>query len=566
MKRILFTAILAGITALGHSQAQKVTADKNCRSFTYQTNDFPQCNPNPYKLIFEDDFDGNAIDPSKWNPKTGMRGKGDDFSQSKQWFQPQNTSVNSGQMHLIAKQEYSTHTYTVGSDPNYTMDFNYTSGEMWSKYKFNYGKYEIRCKMPVQKGFFPSFWLFQDLPVWAELDIFDLLDLDTDQYSAGPIYGYDDNDHPDGCRWSVPKNKAFFLAWHTYTCIFEPDMIIWQIDGQTITTAYKAYKTVPNVPMTSCGDNGSPPYTIMQQKNWPIGNMKIITSLAIRSETDNKAPDVNTVFPSQMDIDYIRAYKKIDCSADRTFTTLAQLNLDPDPLVYNFICGKHITFDGNITVPNPQNLTVSATHSIDFKPGFTAEPGTYINAYIKPDPLSLEIGGPRKGNNTTIYTWFAIPVGGNDPYTYLWEGSQDGGISYSSWGSGSSVSAQLPDGRDLDLRLTVFSPDGQTAVSTAHVANFTRPRPTSINEEDNSEISVFPNPTNAELNINLSELIPLEGIKIVVLNAQGKIVIEKALTSRQAKFDFNEYSNGIYLIRIIDEKNTNLYVKKIIKQ
>ncbi len=52
--------------------------------------------------------------------------------------------------------------YINGLDEYYGFNkqyFDYTSGMIYSNYKFDYGMFEIKCKIPKGKGFWPAFWM-----------------------------------------------------------------------------------------------------------------------------------------------------------------------------------------------------------------------------------------------------------------------------------------------------------------------------------------------------------------------------------------------------------------------
>jgi hypothetical protein len=79
--------------------------------------------------------------------------------------------------------------------------------------------------------------------------------------------------------------------------------------------------------------------------------------------------------------------------------------------------------------------------------------------------MTTTISGPAFGTNSGTYTWKALtPVNGIGPFTHVWHYGYDG-VNYNGFfGSGTSVTAQLPNGRDLYLRLTTTASDGEVAV------------------------------------------------------------------------------------------------------
>ncbi len=80
------------------------------------------------------------------------------------------------------------------------------------------------------------------------------------------------------------------------------------------------------------------------------------------------------------------------------------------------------------------------------------------------------------------------------------------------------------------------------------------------NEISNTDVSIYPNPTNDMLNIILDTTNEL--VKYTVLTIDGKIVVEGKTTENTIKIDLQNNSNGIYILKINGE-NTNKTFKVI---
>ena len=91
-----------------------------------------------WKLIWSDDFEGDKLDLSKWNIRTGPRRDGD-------WTKDA-VSLD-GEGNLILK--------------TYEKAGKYFSGaiDTKEKFEFNSGYVEARCSMPSQEGHWAAFWL-----------------------------------------------------------------------------------------------------------------------------------------------------------------------------------------------------------------------------------------------------------------------------------------------------------------------------------------------------------------------------------------------------------------------
>ena len=108
-----------------------------------------------WQLVWEDNFDGNSIDTTKWihdygtGSQYGMWGWGNG---ELQYYQSQNTLVNNG----IAKIE-------VKEEPNGIIDSwgalsYYSSSKITTKglFDFRFGKIEARMKTIEGEGFWPD--------------------------------------------------------------------------------------------------------------------------------------------------------------------------------------------------------------------------------------------------------------------------------------------------------------------------------------------------------------------------------------------------------------------------
>ena len=82
----------------------------------------------------------------------------------------------------------------------------------------------------------------------------------------------------------------------------------------------------------------------------------------------------------------------------------------------------------------------------------------------------------------------------------------------------------------------------------------------SINEYNNFNISVYPNPTTDYLNIKISAS---ASFNVNIYDLNGKLLkSEKNNTSIQIQ----DLTNGLYIVEIVDLESDNKIIKKIIKE
>ncbi len=136
------------------------------------------CNPNNYRLVYEDNFNGNSLDLTFWRPLTGLPTADLELS----YYQPENFVVSDGLLKIITKKEnLGTKSWQYWDGNTQSMiqksaNFNYSSAWMESKFKFPYayGKFEARVKITNSNSCRPAFWLYGNHS--NEIDIFEFFE------------------------------------------------------------------------------------------------------------------------------------------------------------------------------------------------------------------------------------------------------------------------------------------------------------------------------------------------------------------------------------------------------
>lgn len=178
-----------------------------------------------WKLVWEDDFDGNEIDSTKWSriPK-GESDWNKHMSTVDDVFRLENGSL-----------------YLRGiNNPDTTKDPRpFITGGIWikNKFAFQYGRIEIRAKLGSAQGAWPAMWMLAELdkygkyPLNGEIDIMEHLNYDTIIYQTTHSHytlnlGQKDNP-PHGGTAPVNANEynVYGLSWY-------PDKIVFQLNGK----------------------------------------------------------------------------------------------------------------------------------------------------------------------------------------------------------------------------------------------------------------------------------------------------------------------------------------------
>ncbi len=280
-----------------------------------------------WQLIWEDDFNGNSLDQSKWahdigtGSQYGMWGWGNG---ELQYYQPQNTILNNG----IAKIE-------VKEEPNGIVDSwgassYFSSSKITTKgiFDFRYGKVEARIKTIDGQGFWPAFWMLPTGGSWPCDGEIDIMEQWGNNYLTNSTTGaahigtcpYSQSTHFYESFSSYISSGSYADDFHTYSVIWKEDTITWYVDETELFSL-----------------NPSSYWSIPSQSAWPFNANEwyLMINLAITQT----GPNSNTVFPNQMEIDYVRVYQEN--------TTSIESVRENENIIYPNPSNNYIVFKGN---------------------------------------------------------------------------------------------------------------------------------------------------------------------------------------------------------------------------
>ena len=233
-----------------------------------------------YELVWSDEFNGNSLDTNTWNYEigTGSWGWGNN---EQQYYTDRNIKVSNGTMKITAKRE------DYGG-------MKYTSSRITPKNKknFKYGKIEARIKMPKFKGVWPAFWMLganQDSVGWPKCGEIDIMEAINDENLVyGTLHWFHDpgnNNADSGSSVAVADRTEY----HVYGVEWTADKLRWYVDG-------KVYRTM---------DVSNDSFSEVRKEYFVIFNM------AIGGQWPGYDID-ETAFPATMEVDWVRAYKKVE--------------------------------------------------------------------------------------------------------------------------------------------------------------------------------------------------------------------------------------------------------------
>lgn len=289
-----------------------------------------QLNSQSWQLIWEDNFDGNSIDATKWThdygtgSQFGMWGWGNG---ELQYYQAQNTTINNGIATIEVKEEPS------GLVDSWNNTSYYSSSKITTRglFDFRYGKIEARIKTLDGQGFWPAFWLLPSGGSWPCDGEIDIMEQWGNNYLTNSTTGaahigtcpYSQSTHFYQNFSSYISSGSFADDFHTYSIIWEEDTITWFVDD------VKMFQITP-----------SSYFSIPSQHYWPFNsnNWYLMINLAITQA----GPNANTVFPNNIQIDYVRVYQENSTSIDDK-TLISSLNFEDNILTFNPLKVKGIS-------------------------------------------------------------------------------------------------------------------------------------------------------------------------------------------------------------------------------
>jgi beta-glucanase (GH16 family) len=245
--------------------------------------------PPGWTLVWNDEFDGSSIDPTKWEHEVNANGGGNNELQY-YTARSKNSRVEDG--HLVIEAHKESYKGDEGTR-------EYTSARMRTRGKGDwvYGRMEIRARLPYGQGIWPAIWMlptdweYGGWPRSGEIDIMEILGHDPDNVHGTLHFGRAANDKSqDGGSLQMPEG-SLRSEFHTYTVEWKEDEIRWYVDDLQygrVTNWYAPDNTFP----APFDKRFHMLLNVAVGGNWP------------------GSPDASTVFPQRMEVDYVRVFEK----------------------------------------------------------------------------------------------------------------------------------------------------------------------------------------------------------------------------------------------------------------
>lgn len=177
--------------------------------------------------IWQDEFDGDAVDETKWQ---FVEGDGCDQdlcgwgNGEEQWYLADNARLEAGALHITGQRQRSNSRW-------------YTSAKLTTQDRFatQYGRFEARMKIPKGDGFWPAFWMMPKSslrwPLAGEIDILESSGHTPEKVLGAVHFGqlWPNNVHySESILAPVPWTDDF----HVYAVEWRPEEIRWFVNNK----------------------------------------------------------------------------------------------------------------------------------------------------------------------------------------------------------------------------------------------------------------------------------------------------------------------------------------------
>lgn len=239
-----------------------------------------------YTQIWNDEFEGAALDQAKWTAETVQN----PHNNEKQAYLPQQVTVAGGNMVITSTNQPS------GNK-------QYRSGRVHSDWTHQYGRWEVRADLPTSRGMWPAIWLLPDTnqypwPSQGEIDIMENRGNQSQLTSSAYHYGTSTPfnhqyvfSEQTTARFGQPVN--YHSGFHTYAVDWDDTKLRFYVDDVN-------YYTVYNADVGGFIGNQTAP-------------MQMTLNTAVGGDfLGSQQPDATTVWPQQFLIDYVRVFERND--------------------------------------------------------------------------------------------------------------------------------------------------------------------------------------------------------------------------------------------------------------
>ena len=238
-----------------------------------------------WTLVWQDEFEGDTIDPAKWNLVFSGGGFGN-YEAQYYTDRDENAFIRDGRLVIRAKREA-------------FRGYEYTSAKLTTEGKasWTYGRFEIRARLPIGQGIWPAIWMMPEpetqhgrWPIGGEIDIMEIIG-SSPRTMFGTLH-FGNPHHNSGAANQLEGDGTFADDFHVFAFEWEPGAMHWFLDGKHFNTETNWFTSAPGA-------------------MWPAPFDRpffLILNVAVGGKWPGY-PDQTTPFPAEMEVDYVRVYR-----------------------------------------------------------------------------------------------------------------------------------------------------------------------------------------------------------------------------------------------------------------
>jgi beta-glucanase (GH16 family) len=250
--------------------------------------------PPGYKLVWSDEFDVDGTpNPKNWNYEKGFA-----RNEELQWYQPDNATVKDGLLVIEARKErVSNPNYKAGSTDwkisRQYAEYSSTSMTTSGLQSWQYGRLELRARIPTSAGMWPAWWTLGVSGEWPSNGEIDIMEYYKGNVLANVACG-------TATRWTAKwdsSSKAvsslgtgWASSFHVWRMDWDDQKIDLYLDDKLMNTSNLA---------DMLNADGTSPF---KQKVYMLVNLAI--------GGVNGGDPSGTTFPQKYEVDWVRVFQK----------------------------------------------------------------------------------------------------------------------------------------------------------------------------------------------------------------------------------------------------------------
>ena len=250
-----------------------------------------------WKLVWADEFtQPGRPDPANWGYETGFA-----RNHEAQWYQPENARCENGLLVIEAKPESRPNpTYQAGSQDwrtsRPTITATAASLHTRGKHQWQYGRFEIKARIPTGPGLWPAFWTLGVARPWPSNGEIDIMEYYRGKILANVASGtaqpYTANWHSETKAVSSFADPAWASKFHVWRMDWDAQAIRLFVDDLLLN----------ETPLARTVNQDGSGFNPMQQPHY------LLLNLALGG--DNGGELTPGSLPARYEIDYVRLFQR----------------------------------------------------------------------------------------------------------------------------------------------------------------------------------------------------------------------------------------------------------------